>query len=135
MPFSQYSYDVMIRESHLDSFGHVNNAAYMVLFEEARWDWITQKGYSLGYIQEHQKGPVVLEVTVKFKKELTLREKIRITCEMTDYRGKIGHCVQKMIKEDGVVAAEAVFVVGLFDLKTRKLIDPTEAWKNAIGLD
>lgn len=135
MPFSQSSYDVMIRESHLDSFGHVNNAAYMVLFEEARWDWITQNGYSLGYIQEHQEGPVVLEVTVKFRKELTLREKVKITCEMTDYRGKVGHCAQKMIKEDGVVAAEAVFTVGLFDLKTRRLMEPTEAWKKAIGLD
>ncbi len=127
-------YNVLIRESHLDSFNHVNNAAYMVLFEEARWEWITQNGYDLRFIQQTKQGPVVLECTVKFKKELTLREKIKITTEMTDYRGKIGHCAQKMLKEDGTVAAEAVFVVGLFDLQTRRLLDPTEAWKKAIGL-
>ncbi|HVM33445.1 MAG TPA: acyl-CoA thioesterase [bacterium] len=134
MALSTHAYDVLIRESHLDSFGHVNNAAYMVLFEEARWEWITQNGYSLGFIQESRQGPVVLEATVKFKKELTLREKIRITSEMTDYRGKIGHCAQKMIKEDGTLACEALFVVGLFDLNQRKLIDPTPAWRKAIGL-
>jgi thioesterase III len=134
MSSSSAVYDVLIRESHLDSFGHVNNAAYMVLFEEARWEWITQNGYDLNFIQRTKQGPVVLEVTVKFKKELTLREKIRITTEMTDYRGKIGHCAQKILKEDGSVAAEAVFVVGLFDLQTRKLLEPTETWKKAIGL-
>jgi YbgC/YbaW family acyl-CoA thioester hydrolase len=134
MSTSSAVYDVLIRESHLDSFGHVNNAAYMVLFEEARWEWITQNGYDLNFIQRTKQGPVVLEVTVKFKKELTLREKIRITTEMTDYRGKIGHCAQKILKEDGSVAAEAVFVVGLFDLQTRKLLEPTETWKKAIGL-
>ena len=134
MPSSSAVYDVIIRESHLDSFNHVNNAAYMVLFEEARWEWITQNGYDLRFIQQTKQGPVVLECTVKFKKELTLREKIRITTEMTDYRGKIGHCAQKMLKEDGSVAAEAVFVVGLFDLQTRRLLEPTDAWKKAIGL-
>src|ERR1700679_1278725 len=134
MPNSSAVYDVLIRESHLDSFNHVNNAAYMVLFEEARWEWITQNGYDLRFIQQTKQGPVVLECTVKFKKELTLREKIRITTEMTDYRGKIGHCAQKMLKEDGTVAAEAVFVVGLFDLQTRRLLEPTETWKKAIGL-
>jgi YbgC/YbaW family acyl-CoA thioester hydrolase len=134
MSTSSAVYDVLIRESHLDSFNHVNNAAYMVLFEEARWEWITQNGYDLRFIQQTKQGPVVLECTVKFKKELTLREKIRITTEMTDYRGKIGHCAQKMLKEDGTVAAEAVFVVGLFDLQTRRLLEPTETWKKAIGL-
>ena len=134
MSASSAVYDVLIREYHLDSFNHVNNAAYMVLFEEARWEWITQNGYDLRFIQQTKQGPVVLECTVKFKKELTLREKIRITTEMTDYRGKIGHCAQKMLKEDGSVAAEAVFVVGLFDLQTRRLLDPTDAWKKAIGL-
>ena len=32
-----FSYKVKIRESHLDTLGHVNNAVYLVLFEEARW--------------------------------------------------------------------------------------------------
>ncbi len=127
-------YEVLIRESHLDSFDHVNNAAYLTLFEEARWDFITRNGYGLKKVQELQQGPVVLELSIKFKKEITLREKIKITLELVDYKGKISHFRQEMIKEDGTVATELELTFGLFDLKARRLIDPTPEWKKAVGL-
>ena len=31
-----YEYDKTILEQHLDTFGHVNNAVYLSLYEEAR---------------------------------------------------------------------------------------------------
>jgi acyl-CoA thioester hydrolase len=128
------SYEVIIRESHMDTFGHMNNAAYLILFEEARWDFITKNGYGLKKVQELQQGPVVLELSMKFRKEITLLEKIKITLELLDYKGKISHFKQEMIKEDGTVATELTLTFGLFDLKTRRLIDPTPDWKKAIGL-
>ena len=131
----KFEYEVLIRESHLDSFGHVNNAAYLVLFEEARWDFITKNGYGLREVQALQQGPVVLELKMKFKKEITLREKIKITLELLDSRGKISRFKQEMIKEDGTVATELELTFGLFDLRARKLIDPTPEWKKAIGLE
>jgi YbgC/YbaW family acyl-CoA thioester hydrolase len=131
---SAESYEVTIRESHLDTYGHVNNSAYLILFEEARWEFITRNGYGLRRVQELQQGPVVLELSMKFKKEITLREKIKITLELVDSRGKICRFRQKMIKEDGMVATELELTFGLFDLKTRRLIDPTPEWKKAIGL-
>lgn len=132
MPFEPY--EVLIRESHLDSFGHVNNAAYLELFEEARWEFITRNGYGLEQVQEFQKGPVVLELSMKFKKEITLREKIKITLELVGSKGKICRFRQEMIKADGAVATELELTFGLFDLKARRLIDPTPEWKKAIGL-
>jgi len=128
------SYEVTIRESHLDTFGHMNNASYLVLFEEARWDFITKNGYGLRTVQELQKGPVVLELSMKFRKEIKLLEKIKITLELLDYKGKISHFRQEMIKEDGSVATELELTFGLFDLKSRRLIEPTVEWKKAIGL-
>ncbi|MCB0407657.1 MAG: acyl-CoA thioesterase [Bdellovibrionales bacterium] len=127
-------YVITIREHHLDTFGHVNNATYLELLEEARWELITQRGYGLAKIQKDLKGPVILEVQLKFLKELRLRQKVRITTEVLDYKGKIGHMKQQMIHEDGKLAAEAIFVFGLFDLAKRALIDPTPEWNFAIGL-
>lgn len=135
MPYPKASYEVLILESHLDTFGHVNNAAYLALFEEARWDFITNNGYGLRKVQELQQGPIVLELGMKFKKEITLRERIKITFEMLDYKGKIGHFRQEMIKEDGTTATELGLTFGLFDLKTRRLIAPSPEWKKAIGLE
>jgi YbgC/YbaW family acyl-CoA thioester hydrolase len=127
-------YEVLIRESHLDTFGHMNNAAYLVLFEEARWEFITRNGYGLKEVQELQQGPVVLELSMKFRKEITLREKIRITTRLVDHQRKITRLHQEMLKEDGSVATEIDLVFGLFDLKTRRLVEPTPAWKKGIGL-
>ncbi|MFM6927598.1 MAG: acyl-CoA thioesterase [Bdellovibrio sp.] len=128
------SYKLQIKETHIDSYGHVNNATYLSLYEEARWEMITPRGFGFREIHKRQQGPVILEVSLKFLKEIRLRETITITSEMMDYNGKIGRMLQRMVKEDGSVASEAIFIFGLFDMKERKLILPTPEWMSAIGL-
>lgn len=128
----RYSFTVL--ELHLDTFGHVNNATYLTLFEQARWELITENGYGLKEIHKVKQGPVILEVTIKYLKELHLRDQITITTEMVDYEGKVGHLKQCMLKANGEVACEAVFTFALFDTVARKLMLPTEAWKKAIGM-
>jgi acyl-CoA thioester hydrolase len=126
------TYSVLISELHLDTFGHVNNAKYLELYEAARWELITQRGFGLKEIQETKTGPVILEVQMKFLKELTLRETIQITTKVLSYEGKISRLQQQMLKADGSVASEALLVVGFFDLEARKLIKPSPAWLKAI---
>lgn len=65
-----HSYPLIIKETCLDSFNHVNNAVYLTLFEEARWDLLTTNGYDLKKIKETGLGPVILEINLKFSKEL-----------------------------------------------------------------
>lgn len=129
------SYKLLIRETHIDSYGHVNNATYLSLYEEARWEAITPRGFGFSDIHRLQQGPVILEVNIKFLKEIKLRENITIVSSILDYEGKIGHMKQQMIKDDGSVASEAIFTFGLFDLKARKMILPTPEWKKACGLE
>lgn len=128
-----FEYELLIRESHLDSYGHVNNATYLTMYEEARWEAITQRGYGFSEVHKTAIGPVVLDVHIKFIKELVLREKIRITMELVSYEGKIFKLKQSMIKENGEVASEAMLTGALFDLKNRKLILPTAEWLRAVG--
>lgn len=128
------SYKLQILETHLDSFGHVNNAAYLEIFEEARWDLITKNNYGIKEIHQSKQGPVILEVNLKFLRELRNREWITVTTEVIEYKGKVGKLLQKMILPDGTVASEATFTFGLFDLGQRKLIEPTAAWKKAVGI-
>lgn len=128
------SYKFKVKEHHLDTYGHINNATYLALYEEARWEIMTERGYSFAEIHKSQQGPVILEVNLKFLKEIGLRENITITTEVVHYKGKIGQMLQKMIKDDGVVASEALFTFGLFDLKERKLLEPTPKWKMVLGL-
>lgn len=128
-----YDYKLLIREFHLDTFGHVNNATYLAIYEEARWDLITKNGYGLKEIQKSGKSPIIMEVNLKFQKEIRLRETITVKTELIKYEGKVGILKQTMVKESGDQASEALFTFGLFDLATRKLIEPTPEWNRAIG--
>ena len=130
----QYNYPLVIKEHHLDSYWHVNNATYLVLYEEARWQAITERGYGYGKVHQSGLGPVILEVQVKFMKELKLREQIIITLDVISYEGKIFKLKQLMLKENGDTASEAVFTGAFFDLKNRKLIPPSDEWLIGIGL-
>lgn len=128
-----YEYKIQIKEHHLDSYQHVNNATYLALYEEARWELITQRGYGYKRVHETGLGPVILEVNVKFLKELKLREEIKITVEVTSYDTKIFKMKQQMLKANGDVASEAVITGAFFDLKNRKLLPPNAEWLQAIG--
>lgn len=130
-----FEYEVLIREMHLDSFGHVNNAVYVQLYEEARWDFISKNGFGLDYIQQHQVGPVILDLKVRFKRELKNRETIKIISRTIEVvNSKIMVLEQSMIKADGKVASDAIFTVGFFDMKERKLINASPEWLKAVGV-
>jgi thioesterase-3 len=129
-----FSYPLVIKEIYLDTFGHVNNAVYLTLFEEARWELITRNGFGLKKIQETKIGPTILEVKLNFLKELRLRDEVVIQSEMLSYENKIGTLSQKIIRGDEV-CCDAEFVIGLFSLVERKLILPTADWLHAIGIE
>ncbi len=129
-----FEYKVLIRESHLDTFGHVNNAVYLQLFEEARWEIINTRGYGLEQVLRSRIGPTILEVRVQFRREIRNRELITIRSWVEKVSGKIMSLKQVMVKENGEEACVADFTIGLFDLNQRRLIEPTEEWKRAVGL-
>jgi len=131
-----YEYEKIILEQHLDTFGHVNNAVYLSIYEEARWDFITKNGLGLKQIMESKIGPVLLDLNLTFKSELNNREKIKIISQARpEMRNKYVMVLdQKILKENGKVASTITLSVGLMDLEQRKLISPTKQWLSALGL-
>lgn len=131
---SVHEYPLTIREGHLDTFGHVNNATYLVILEEARWELITRNGYGLDEVVRRRIGPTILEINLKFQRELKNRQRITIRTWMESYAGKIGKVAQQIVDADGDLCCEALFTIGLFDLSARKLILPTPEWIKGLGL-
>ncbi|MBT7610260.1 MAG: acyl-CoA thioesterase [Bacteriovoracaceae bacterium] len=130
----KFSYKKQILEHHLDTFGHVNNAVYLELYEEARWEFITKAGFGLKKVQETQIGPVILEINVTFKSELKNREEIIIESEFGGMKNSLISTVkQRMVKADGTMASEISLSIGIFDMKTRKLQKPSKEWLHALG--
>jgi YbgC/YbaW family acyl-CoA thioester hydrolase len=129
-----HEYKLLIQEYHLDTFGHVNNAVYLQLFEQARWDLITNNGYGLNEVHRLKIGPTILEVNVRFSRELRNRQMITIKTWLDSYQGKVGKLVQQILDDAGKICCEAVFTMGLVDLNARKLILPTPEWLKAMGI-
>lgn len=132
---TKHSFSVLITEKHLDTFGHVNNATYLELYEEARWDLITAGGWGLSEIKKREIGPVVTSLNIQYKREIKNREEIVIETIFDGFRNsKILTLKQQMINSDGAVANTMSIEAGLFDLKNRRLLDPTDEWMRALGV-
>jgi acyl-CoA thioester hydrolase len=133
MKWELQTHKVLIRESHLDSYGHVNNAMYLTLLEEARWEFITAGGWGFHTIHKNKKGPVVLDIHLSFLKEIRLRETVTIESQMLEYPSKVGTLKQRMLDASGNEHAVAVVKFGFFDLEARKLLLPPPEWIRAVG--
>ena len=127
-----HTYPLRILEGHLDTFGHVNNAVYLEMFEEARWDLITNNGYGLKKIMETRIGPTILEMTIRFQKELKLRDEIIIESRLVSYAKKIAVIEHRILRGTDICCTAEV-VMALFDLNSRKIIEPTPEWLLGIG--
>lgn len=129
-----FTYPTYIKEIHLDAFGHMNNAAYLTVFEEARWDLITKNGFGLKKIIECGLGPTILEVNLKYLRELKARDVVDIQTKLISYQKKIGVLEQSFVR-GADICAQAQFTFGLFSLTERKLVLPTPEWLSAIGFE
>ena len=130
-----HSYPLLIVERHLDTFGHVNNATYLEIFEQARWDLITENGFGLDVIRSSATGPVILELSMRFLREVKNRQRVLIRSSLDSYEGKIGRMTQGLIDDAGQLCCEAKFVIAQWDTLSRKIISPTPEWRRALGME
>ena len=125
--FMTFFVDVTVRGYELDTQGHLNQAVYLQYAEHARWELLRAAGLPQEKLLADGVGPVALEVTVKFRKELRGGERVRVSCRFDYGQGKTFTVAQQILKEDGTVAAEITGVAGILDLTTRRLVaDPAD---------
>jgi len=92
----------------VDSFGHVNNAAYLNYLEAARGDALIQAGLSFHHFEEWSAFPVVRRARLDFLAPLFSDDEIRIESEMTPLRRTGFHAHQKIIRTStGTLALDA----------------------------
>ncbi|MET9595344.1 acyl-CoA thioesterase [Streptomyces sp. NPDC006516] len=120
-----FSVDVTVRGYELDTQGHLNQAVYLQYAEHARWELLREAGLPQETLLVHGIGPVQLEVTVTYLRELRGGDRVRVSCELLHGSGKTFEVRQQIVKEDGTVAAKIQGVGGILDLTARRLIaDP-----------
>lgn len=120
-----FSVPITVRGYELDVQGHVNQAVYHQYAEHARWEFLLAAGLQPDKLLAARVGPVVLESTIKYRRELRGGDEIRVTCAFVWGSGKTYRIQQEMVRTDGTLSAEVTVTGGLLDLDARRLLaDP-----------
>lgn len=122
-----FSVPVTVRGYELDTQGHLNQAVYLQYAEHARWELLRAAGLPQDKLLADGVGPVALETTLKFRRELRGGDEVRVTCRFEFTRSRTFRIRQEILTVDDAVAAEVTALAGILDLATRKLVpDPAE---------
>ncbi|MGW2287471.1 acyl-CoA thioesterase [Streptomyces phaeochromogenes] len=130
-----FSVPVTVRGYETDVQGHVNQAVYVNYAEHARWSLLQAVGISQAGLAAKGVGPVSLEMTVRYRRELRAGDEVEVTCDFIWGEGKTFRVEQTIRKSDGTVAAEITGVGGLMDLKQRKLVADPRDYFRALASD
>ncbi|MFC7527343.1 acyl-CoA thioesterase [Actinoplanes sp. GCM10030250] len=118
---------IAVRGYELDLQGHVNQAVYLQYGEHARWQCFLAAGLTPEVLVGAGVGPVVLETTIRYLRELRAGDEVDVDCRFLWGDGKTFRVEQDYIRTDGVAIARVTGVVGLLDRSTRRLVaDPVE---------
>jgi acyl-CoA thioester hydrolase len=110
----RFVYDAAVRWSDMDAYGHVNNARFLTLFEEARvaMFFIGARAHGLGSFEE---GIVIARHEVDYLKPVDYGHPVRIEMWISQLRAA-SFTVSYELFDDGVLASRAKSVCVPYNL-------------------
>lgn len=110
--------EITVRGYHVDAYGHVNNARWLELLEEARWRWL-EEAVDLREWDAQGRGIAVLNIDVTYRRPAVRHDVLALAAWMTRLGGKACVCRQQATsRETGEVLLDATITFVLFDLRT-----------------
>ncbi|MEU2084516.1 thioesterase family protein [Streptomyces albus] len=122
-----FTVPVTVRGYETDVQGHLNQAVYLQYAEHARWSVLHAAGIEQQHLLAERVGPVVLEQTVRYRRELRAGDEVTVSCAFEWGEGKVFHVHQEIRTTDGTLAAEVTGVGGVIDLDARRLMPDARA--------
>jgi acyl-CoA thioester hydrolase len=133
MPSFRFHYPIEIRYADLDPQGHVNNAAFLTYFEQARVHYLIDLGL-FGKDQSFLEiGIIIAEATVVFKAPVLFGTDVRIGVCVSRIGNKSMTMEYEMTDTSGTVYATGSTAIVTFDYKTHATIPIPEAWREKIS--
>jgi acyl-CoA thioester hydrolase len=122
---------IAVRSYELDSHGHLNRAVYLQYAEHARWEHLRAAGVQPGALLAARVGPVTLQETIRYHRELRAGEEVAVTSAAVWGDGKTFGIEQEFRLGDRSPVAALTSVCGLLDLEQRRLVPrPAERFRS-----
>ncbi len=110
--------EIKVRGYHLDLYGHVNNARYLELLEEARWR-LLDDGPAFDRWSNRGLAFNVVNININYRRPATLGQVLLIRTSVEKIGGKSATLSQVVsVKEDDSVVADALVTFVMVDMKT-----------------
>jgi acyl-CoA thioester hydrolase len=123
----EFSVRFRVRGYEVDTQGHLNWAQYLHYAEQSRWECMAAAGVDQEALLASGIGPAVLDVQVKFRRELRGGDEIDVSCVFEFGSGKTFQIRHAFRRPDGLLAAEIASTNGFLDLAERRLVvEPAE---------
>jgi len=111
---------LQIRGYHCDAYGHVNNARYLELLEEARWVFL-EPALKDKFFDTRNLLFVVVNINISYKKQLVPTQVVEIVITDVTYNNKSVVMRQTITdKNTKELASEALVTFVLLNSKTGK---------------
>ena len=121
---------VSARGYEVDSNGHVAGPILLQYSQHARWECLRAAGINQDELLADGVGPVSLEESIRYHKEVRAGDEIDVTCTFVFGDGKTFRVEQELRRADGVLVAEVSNVGGLLSLADRRLVpEPAARWR------
>ena len=114
---TRFLYDVAVRWSDMDAYGHVNNARFLTLYEEARVAMFFVGARAQG-LTSFEDGIVISRHEIDYLRPVDYGEKVRIELWISELRAA-SFTVAYELYDDGVLASRARSVCVPFNLAER----------------
>ncbi|HEY4552067.1 MAG TPA: thioesterase family protein [Bacillaceae bacterium] len=129
-----YYHEIKVRFSETDMFGHVNNTAAFIYFEEARIEYLKHKGFMQDWMNPRSEAvPVVADLQCDYLAQIYFDEKVKMYVK-TNRIGTSSVDLHYMgMKEDGTVCFTGRGAMVQYSKRTGKSLPWTEDMKRALA--
>ena len=123
--------EITVRSSHIDMFGHVNNARYIEFLEWDRVQMAADLGVDFMGMVAEGIGPAVVHLEINYRKEASMGDILIIRSQPIEIKnGKVGIIKQTITnKKTGEIICDALVTFVMFDLRQRKSVPMPESMK------
>ncbi|MCD6151627.1 MAG: acyl-CoA thioesterase [Deltaproteobacteria bacterium] len=123
--------EITVRSSHIDMFGHVNNARYIEFLEWDRVQMTADQGIDLLAMAAEGLGPAVVRMEINYRLEARMGDILIIDSQPIEIKNdKVGVIKQTITnKKSGKIICDAVVTFVIIDLRQRKSVPMPEAMK------
>jgi acyl-CoA thioester hydrolase len=112
---TKFSYDVAVRWSDMDAYGHVNNARFLTLYEEARVAMFFVGARAQG-LTSFEEGIVISRHEIDYLRPVDYGEAVRIDLWISELRAA-SFTVSYELFDEGVLASRAKSVCVPYNLE------------------